>query len=70
MKDSQDKRVHEYMKQNGTITSMDAIKKLKITRLAARISDMRRSGVDIRKETVRKVAEDGTVYHFAEYSLE
>lgn len=70
MKDSQNKRVHEYMKQNGTITSMDAIKKLKITRLAARISDLRHSGVDIRKEMVRKVAEDGTVCRYAEYSLE
>ena len=70
MKDSQNKQVHEYMKQNGAITSMDAIQKLKITRLAARISDLRKSGVDIRKEMVRKVAEDGTVCRYAEYSLE
>lgn len=70
MKDSQNKRVYEYMKQNGTITSMDAIKKLKITRLAARISDLRHSGVPIHREIVYRMADDGTVYHFAEYSLE
>lgn len=68
MKDSQNKRVHEYMKQHGSITSMDAITKLKITRLAARISELADSGVVINKKTIYKKGDDGA-YHYTEYSL-
>ena len=35
------------MKKNGSITSMDAFQSFQITRLAARISDLRQMGYEI-----------------------
>ena len=67
---SQTDRVHEYMKQHGTITSMEAFANLGITRLAARISNLKDSGVAVKTTTVSKKRKDGTTCHFAEYSLE
>lgn len=42
--ENQNNRVLEYMKTNGSITTMDAFKDLGITRLSARISDLRADG--------------------------
>lgn len=67
---SQTERVHEYMKQHGSITSMQAFADLGITRLAARISNLKDSGVGIRSKTVYKTRKDGTTCHYKEYSLE
>lgn len=66
---TQAERVKEYMKQNGTITSMEAFANLGITRLAARIKNLRDDGVAIRTTTVCKTRKDGTTCRFAEYSL-
>ena len=54
----------QYMKSNGGITSMDAFR-LGCTRLAARISDLKKDGHRIRTE---RVTEKGTT--FARYHLE
>lgn len=67
---SQNEKVYQYMKQNGKISSMDAINKLRITRLSARISDLRDSGINIKSTTVYKKHKDGTPYHYAEYTIE
>jgi len=45
--DTQCKQVYAYMDVNGSITSMDAFRDLGITRLSARIKDLRDSGVEI-----------------------
>ena len=41
------KRVVEYMKNNNGITSQDAFRELGITRLSARIKELRDIGYDI-----------------------
>lgn len=59
-----------YLKAHGRITPMDAYYHLGITRLAARVSDLRRSGVPITTVTRRvktQYEHDTTV---AEYRLE
>lgn len=56
--------VYEFMDVNGSITSMDAFQYLNITRLAARISDLKKQGVEI--ETV---TENHNGKYFARYSL-
>jgi len=53
---TQTMRLLEYLKEHGAITEKQALSKLKIKRLSARISDLRQSGYDI--ETVYKTGEN------------
>lgn len=50
-----EKRVYDYMKENGGITTLEAIQKLGCTRLSARIFDLRSAGIPVYDEweTVR-----------------
>ena len=66
---SQNDKVLNYLKEHKKITSMDAINKLRITRLSSRISDLRESGIDIDSETVYKRDEDGNPIHYSVYTL-
>ena len=43
-------KVFYYMKNNGSITAMECFEKLKITRLSARIYDLRKMGIKIKQE--------------------
>lgn len=47
---TQCERVFQYMKQNGSITTFECFEKLHITRLSARIKDLRDQGVVIKKK--------------------
>lgn len=49
-------RLLEYLKEHGAITEKQALSKLKIKRLSARISDLRQLGYDI--ETIYKTGEN------------
>ena len=49
---TQCQRVLEYMNRYGAITALEAQENLGVMRLAARISDLRRSGHSIRGEKV------------------
>lgn len=62
---TQCEKVLEYMKANGSITTFECFEKLHITRLSARIKDLRDQGVAIVK---RRVHKNDT--HFDVYSLE
>ena len=66
---TQNERVKEYMKCNGSITSMEAFADLGITRLSARIKNLRDSGVAIKSTTIYKKRADGTSCHYTSYSL-
>ena len=44
---NQNEKVLQYMQQNGSITTWEAISHLRITRLSARIKDLRDAGVHI-----------------------
>lgn len=46
---TQAERILEYIDRFGSITPFDAFKDLGITKLATRISEMRRDGVEITK---------------------
>lgn len=61
---NQKDRVLEHLAQFGSITSMEAITRYKITRLSAVIFDLKHKGHDIQTETLR----DGTST-WAKYSL-
>lgn len=44
---NQAEKVKNYIKDKGSITSMEAFRNLGITRLSARVSDLREMGVDV-----------------------
>ena len=66
---TQCEKVLDYMKSNGSITTMEAFRNLRVTRLPARIYDLRKAGVKIRQERRYKKTDDGAL-HYDVYMLE
>lgn len=64
-RDSQCKTILEYMKEGHSITQIEASDKFRITRLAARVSDLRKRGYDIVSEQVGKGFGSYVRYHLA-----
>lgn len=60
--------ITEYIKHNGSITSMEAWSKFHATRLAAVIFNLRKRGYDIETETCNGQNEYGS-YTYAKYIL-
>lgn len=60
--------VMDYMRENGSITSMEAFSKLGITRLSARIYDLRKAGENI-VQTRRYYTTKGSAKHYDVFSL-
>lgn len=52
MKETQHQKIYDYMKNVGSISPMDAFRKLGITKLSTRIGEMRRKGIRIGSEMV------------------
>lgn len=69
MRISQTDKVLRFIQANGSITSMQAFYNLGVTRLAARIANLRERGVGIESKTVSGKAKDGTPIHYSVYSL-
>ena len=66
---TQCERVLRHLEDFGSITSAEAISEYGIYRLASRISDLKKCGVPIQKETVRSKNRYGEPTRFAKYSL-
>lgn len=66
---NQKEMVLQYMRDFGSITPMEAIMVLHITRLSARIFELRRDGFEIVTERERKRNLNGRYVEFARYSL-
>ncbi len=66
---SQNDKVLQFMKINGSISSMQAFQYLGVTRLSARIADLRERGVKIISKTVYTRSKDDTPIHYSVYSL-
>lgn len=62
--------VLEYMKQNGSITQLEAITELGVMRLGARIWDLKDQGVVIHAEQETRKNRYGKPVHYARYRLE
>lgn len=67
---TQSERIIRYMQDFGSITPMQAFSDLGVTKLATRISEMRREGIRIHKEPVSSVNRYGDHVRFMRYSLE
>ena len=58
------------MEDYGSISSLEAVNEYGIMRLASRISDLKRMGIPIRKETVKGKNRYGEATSYARYSLQ
>ena len=65
----QTERIVRHLELFGTITSAEAMGEYGIYRLASRISDLKKMGYDIEKETIKGKNRFGEPTHFARYSL-
>ena len=66
---TQCERILQHMRDYGSITSLEAMQEYGIMRLASRITDLRRQGVAIEKETVSGKNRFGENTAFARYKL-
>ena len=67
---TQKELILKYLEDFGTITPLEAFADLGITRLAARISDIKKDGIDIKVESVKSINRYGKATTYAKYSLE
>lgn len=68
--DSQNKRLHDYLKQCGSINPLLAWDALGVYRLGARVFDLRKQGVNITSSTIEIKNRFGEVCRVAKYTLE
>lgn len=66
---TQREAIVEYIKEFGSITPMQAFVDLGITKLATRISEMRKDGMTFKIETVRVKNRYGKPVSYAKYSF-
>ena len=65
---TQKEQVYRYMQDKGSISTMEAFK-IGITRLSARIYDLKEDGVQIISERVFYKADDGKHKHYDRFRL-
>ncbi len=66
---SQTQMILMHLQEYGTITSVEAMQNYGIMRLASRIKDLKRQGIDIISETVRSHNRFGDPVRFSQYRL-
>lgn len=66
---TQKEQILDYLERFNTITPMEAFADLGITKLATRVSEMRREGIEFNIESVTSKNRFGKPVRFAKYSL-
>ena len=66
---TQSERIIQYMKDWGSITSLEAVQDLGCMRLASRIHDIEKMGIRVDRETVRSTNRYGEPTRYTRYSL-
>ena len=66
---TQKEQILDYLARFNTITPMEAFAYLGITKLATRVSEMRRDGIEFNIESVTSKNRFGKPVRFAKYSL-
>lgn len=66
---NQNDRILRHLRDNGSITPLDALSEYGIMRLASRISDLRSMGYDISREMVLSRNRYGEATRYARYTL-
>ena len=68
-KPTQCEKILKYMEENGSITQYEAMLDLGVMRLASRISEMRKNGIDIKVEQIAVKNRYRETRYIAKYSL-
>lgn len=66
---TQNRRIIEYMTEEGGITQLEALRELGVMRLASRIADLKKQGYDIRSERQEVKNRYGESCFIKRYSL-
>lgn len=66
---TQEQRVLKYLEKNGSITTMQAFEELRITRLSAKIFNLREQGIIIDNIRHSYKNQDGNTTQYVEYVL-
>lgn len=66
---SQEKKILEYMRNHGSITSLDAALHIRCLALPQRIFDLKAKGYKIVREIETKKNRDGETIQYARYRL-
>ena len=66
---TQKERILDYMERFGSISTMEAFTDLGITRLSARIFEIRNDGIEISEQLERSKNRYGENVHYMRYSL-
>lgn len=69
MKVTQCQRIIDYIKQFGSITTMDAFSELGCTRLGSRIHDLRKEGYIIHSKSETRKNRFGELVHYKRYYI-
>ena len=69
MKETQCNKILAHIKEHGSISPIEARVLYGVMRLASRVNDLRRRGVDIESELVTGVDRDGKKVRYAVYKL-
>lgn len=67
---AQTKLILDYMEQHGSITALQAVQDLGVTRLSARIWDLRNDGYEISREMQTSLNRYGDKVTFGVYRIE
>jgi len=66
---TQAERIIDYINRFGSITPMEAFTDLGVTKLATRVSEMKRDGVEFDQELVSSKNRYGEKVHYMKYRL-
>lgn len=66
----QNDRILRHLQDHGSISSLEAIQEYGIMRLASRISDLKRSGIPIRREMISGKNRYGESTSYARYTID
>ena len=67
-KETQKEAVRRYVRQNGSITTMEAFFELGITRLSARIWELANDGYIVKRERIAYQLPSGNIAYIMKYS--
>ena len=70
MKTTQAGRVLDYLRENGSITQLEALRDLGVMRLSSRITDLKRIGLQKKKKTITVKNRYGDKCRIAKYFME
>ena len=66
---TQREAIIDYINQFGSITPMEAFADLGITKLATRVSEMKKDGITLKHESIKCKTRLGRTTHYTRYSF-